>query len=115
MATAPEQLATIGARASVEEAIATRRPSSVGRWLVAPALIYAIIVTQVPFFLTLYYSTYRWNLLRPELKKRIWLENYRRTLFDDSIFREAAVNTLIFTVSAVAISLVLGLFYAELV
>jgi sorbitol/mannitol transport system permease protein len=95
--------------------MATRRPSSVGRWLVAPALIYAIIVTQVPFFLTLYYSTFRWNLLRPELKTRVWLENYRRTLFDDTIFRSATYNTLLFTVSAVILSLLLGLFYAELV
>jgi len=114
MATAEEQLSTAGA-SSVQGALATRRTSSVGRWLVAPALIYAIIVTQVPFALTLYYSTFRWNLLRPELKSRVWLENYRRTLFDDTIFREATINTLIFTIGAVAISLLLGLLYAELV
>jgi sorbitol/mannitol transport system permease protein len=115
MATIPEQYATTAVTSTTDARMATRRPGSIGRWLVAPALIYAIVITQVPFLLTLYYSTFRWNLLRPELKKRIWLENYRRTLFDDTIFREATVNTLIFTVSAVIISLLLGLFYAELV
>lgn len=115
MATAPDSLASTGPGASAHATIRTRRESSAGRWLVAPALIYAIVVTQVPFILTLYYSTYRWNLLRPELKARVWLENYRRTLVHDNIFREATINTLIFTVSAVVISLILGLLYAELV
>ena len=87
----------------------------IGRYLIAPALIYAIIVTQAPFIFTLYYSTLRWNLLRPERKGFIGLENYRRILFEDNIFRDAIFNTLLFTISAVVISLLLGLFYAELV
>jgi polyol transport system permease protein len=106
-----------GTRAdSIAEAAAqTRGYGSIGRWLVLPALAYAIIVTQLPFLLTLYYSTFRWNLLRPELKKYIGLDNYRRTLFHDQIFRDALYNTLFFTIGAVAISLLLGLFFAELV
>lgn len=85
-----------------------------GRLLITPALIYAILVTQAPFILTLYYSTLRWNLLRPERKGYIGLQNYHYILQDD-IFRTAIINTVIFTVAAVAISLVVGLFFAELV
>src|SRR5215212_3388835 len=85
------------------------------RLLIAPALIFAILVTQAPFALTLYYSTLRWNLLRPETKGFVGLENYRRILFDDDVYRTAIVNTVIFTVGVVTISLLLGLFYAELV
>lgn len=85
-----------------------------GRLLITPALIYALLVTQAPFILTLYYSTLRWNLLRPERKGYIGLQNYHYILQDD-IFRTAIVNTVIFTVAAVAISLVVGLFFAELV
>ncbi|MER2225046.1 MAG: sugar ABC transporter permease, partial [Rhodococcus sp. (in: high G+C Gram-positive bacteria)] len=30
-----------------------------------PALIFSIVVTQIPFLFTLYYSTQSWNLVRP--------------------------------------------------
>jgi sorbitol/mannitol transport system permease protein len=85
------------------------------RLLIAPALIFAILVTQAPFALTLYYSTLRWNLLRPETKGFVGLQNYRRILTDDEVFRTAILNTLIFTIGVVSLSLLLGLFYAELV
>jgi sorbitol/mannitol transport system permease protein len=85
------------------------------RLLITPALIFAILVTQAPFALTLYYSTLRWNLLRPETKGFVGLQNYRRILTDDDVFRTAILNTLIFTVGVVSFSLLLGLFYAELV
>jgi sorbitol/mannitol transport system permease protein len=98
-------------------------PSQVrrSRWLnsshllITPALIFAIVVTQAPFVITLYYSTLRWNLLRPETKGFVGLQNYRRILFDDDVFRTAILNTVIFTVGVVTLSLLLGLFYAELV
>jgi sorbitol/mannitol transport system permease protein len=113
LAVAKEDLA--GAR----RAAAAREPSrdygSIGRWLVAPALIYAIIVTQAPFIYTLYYSTFRYNLLRPERRKFIGIQNYQRILTSDTVFRDALTNTFIFTFAAVVISLLLGLFYAELV
>src|SRR5215218_401231 len=85
------------------------------RLLIMPALIFAIVVTQAPFLLTLYYSFLRWNLLRPETRSFVGLQNYRRILVDDEVFRTAILNTVIFTVGVVTISLVLGLFYAELV
>src|SRR5215218_1178621 len=115
MAVANPRISTAQPQATAQAAAETRHYGTAGRWLVAPALIYAIVVTQLPFFYTLYYSTFRYNLLRPERRAFVGLDNYRRTLFDDTIFREALVNTLIFTVGAVAISLLLGLFYAELV
>lgn len=99
----------------------TQRYYPIGRWLVAPAFIYAVIVTQLPFLLTLYYSGFRWNLLRPERKAWIGLQNYKdliTSLTDSSdpyAFRAAIVNTLIFTIGSVIFSLVLGLLFAELV
>ncbi len=94
---------------------------SVSRWLVAPAFIYAVIVTQAPFLVTLWDSTFRWNLLRPDRKANIGLLNYKNLIqsltnsADPYAFRASIVNSLIFTVGAVVISLVLGLLYAELV
>jgi sorbitol/mannitol transport system permease protein len=115
MAVAKSSIARAQPRTTAHGAVQTRRYGTVGRWLVAPALLYAIVVTQLPFIYTLYYSTFRYNLLRPERRAYIGLENYRRTLFDDPKFRDALVNTLIFTIGAVVLSLLLGLFYAELV
>src|SRR5215211_3899496 len=52
-----------------------------------PALILTIIVTQLPFVVTLYYSTLDWNLLHPEDgKKFIGLGNYTQA-FTDATFR----------------------------
>jgi len=73
-----------------------------------PALILTIVVTQLPFVVTLYYSTLDWNLLRPEDGKEfVGLSNYTEA-FTDSTFREAAFNTVLITGAAVIISMLFG-------
>jgi sorbitol/mannitol transport system permease protein len=86
----------------------------IGRLLVLPALIFAILVTQTPFILTIWYSLQRWNLNRPEQRGFVGLSNYTTLLTRDPSFREALVVTLLFVVAAVLASLVLGLAFAEL-
>lgn len=119
MAVAEEGVTAAGRRAG--RVADTRRYFSVGWLLVAPAFIYAVVVTQLPFFVALYDSTFRWNLMRPDRKARIGLQNYKDLLTsltkdsDPYAFRAAIVNSVIFTVSAVILSLLLGLLYAELV
>jgi sorbitol/mannitol transport system permease protein len=78
-----------------------------------PALIFAIVVTQIPFLFTLYYSTQSWNLVRPGSREFNWLNNYV-DVFKDSQFREVALNTVIMIVGTVVISVILGLFLALL-
>ncbi|MFC9360115.1 carbohydrate ABC transporter permease [Rhodococcus sp. NPDC057014] len=78
-----------------------------------PALIFMIVVTQIPFLFTLYYSTQSWNLVRPGSREFIGLQNYV-DVFKDSQFREVAVNTVILIVGTVLISVVLGLLLALL-
>ena len=58
----------------------------VGRLLVMPALIFAILVTQAPFILTIWYSLQRWNLNRPERRAFVGLDNYVYLLTQDSSF-----------------------------
>ena len=41
-----------------------------------PALIFMIVVTQIPFLFTLYYSTLSWNLVRPGSRRFVGLQNY---------------------------------------
>ncbi|MET8870833.1 sugar ABC transporter permease [Nocardia sp. NPDC004604] len=78
-----------------------------------PALIFMIVVTQVPFVFTLYYSTQSWNLVRPGSRHFTGLQNYA-DVFRDSQFRQVAFNTVILIVGTVIISVVLGLLLALL-
>ncbi len=87
----------------------------IGRLLVMPALIFAIIVTQAPFLLTIWYSLQRWNLNRPDRRAFVGLENYVYLLTRDPAFMEVILNTVVYVVGAVIASLLLGLLYAELV
>jgi polyol transport system permease protein len=79
-----------------------------------PALIFTIIVTQLPFLVTLVYSFFKWNLLRPGSREFAFLENYANVL-SDSATRKALVVTVLLTVGAVVASVLLGLACALLV
>jgi len=81
---------------------------------VAPALIYAIVITQAPFLLTIWFSLQKWNLLRPENSRFNGIGNYL-DLFQTSEFLSALINTVILVTASVLISLVLGSLFAELV
>jgi sorbitol/mannitol transport system permease protein len=78
-----------------------------------PALIFTIIVTQLPFLFTLWYSLQNWNLLRPDGDAFVGLSNYV-DIFADSTFRQAALNSIIFTLGCVFVAMVLGIVFALL-
>ncbi|MDF0528686.1 sugar ABC transporter permease [Tsukamurella sp. 8F] len=78
-----------------------------------PALIFMIVVTQIPFLFTLFYSTQSWNLVRPGSEHFVWLRNYA-TVFQDSQFRQVALNTVVLIVGTVIVSVLLGLVFALL-
>lgn len=73
-----------------------------------PALIWVIVFTQIPMAMTVYYSLQRWNMMRPGDRGFGGFENYRFILQDPQ-FRTALVNTVVLTVGAVFVSLLLGL------
>ena len=62
-----------------------------------PALIFMIVVTQIPFLFTLYYSTLSWNLVRPGSRQFVGLNNYIAVV-KDSQFWSVALNTVILIV-----------------
>ncbi|MFI5718787.1 carbohydrate ABC transporter permease [Nocardia sp. NPDC051750] len=78
-----------------------------------PALIFMIVVTQIPFLVTLYYSTQSWNLVRPGSQHFNGLNNYV-DVFQDSQFRTVALNTVVMIAGTVVISVILGLLLALL-
>ncbi|MGH3677544.1 MAG: carbohydrate ABC transporter permease [Mycobacterium sp.] len=78
-----------------------------------PALIFMIVVTQIPFLFTLYYSTLSWNLVRPGSRQFIGVQNYVDVV-QDSVFWQVAINTVVIIVATVLISVLLGLVLALL-
>ncbi|MBC7870383.1 MAG: sugar ABC transporter permease [Chitinophagaceae bacterium] len=83
------------------------------RLLTTPALIFMIVVTQVPLLFTIAYSLQRWNLLRPQRRGFVGLDNFPRVLQEPS-FLTIISNTLTLTLSVVILTLVLGMILALL-
>jgi len=78
-----------------------------------PALVFLIVVTQLPFLATLVISFMNWNALYPDQRHFTGVQNYQAVL-TDSILRSSVITTVVLTVSVVLISLVLGLLIALL-
>jgi sorbitol/mannitol transport system permease protein len=88
-----------------------RRQGWVRRAPLLPALVFTIIITQLPFLVTLYYSLESWSLVRPGSRHFVGFGNYA-DVFKDSQFRTTALNTVIMTVGTVLIAMVIGVLLA---
>ncbi|MCW2576506.1 MAG: binding-protein-dependent transport system inner rane component [Modestobacter sp.] len=78
-----------------------------------PALVFTIIVTQVPFVVTLIVSFMNWNAYYPNERGFAGLGNYASVLTDVNM-RHAILTTVILTVVVVLVSLLLGMAIALL-
>jgi len=104
----------------------TQRRTARERWRLRgpllPALIFTIVVTQIPFLVTIAVSTLNWNILQPSDKSFLGLGKYQSfaglknygTVFTDSRLRTAVTNTVVLTASVVVVSLLIGLVLAIL-
>jgi sorbitol/mannitol transport system permease protein len=81
--------------------------------LLYPAVIFVIILTQLPFLLTIVFSSINWNLLKPADRQFVGLKNYA-TVFSSGDLVPALVATITMTTMAVVSSLLLGLLFALL-
>ncbi|MEU1446690.1 carbohydrate ABC transporter permease [Streptomyces mirabilis] len=98
--------------------VRTRRSSgAAAKWKrripLLPALIFTIVVTQLPFVATLIISTFQWNILKPGERHFVGLSNFS-FVFTDERLRTAVLNTVVLTASVVIISVILGLGLAML-
>ncbi len=84
-----------------------RREAWKRRLPLLPALLFVIVVTQVPFLFTLFYSLTDWRIDTPDPREFIGVENYTG-LPDDSAFLDAGWVSIQMTVSAVLLSVVVG-------
>jgi len=73
-----------------------------------PALIFTIVLTQLPFVVTLVVSFMDWNAYYPDERGFAGLDNFRRVVTDVNM-RGAIVTTIILTATVVLVSLLLGL------
>ncbi|MEO5610859.1 MAG: sugar ABC transporter permease [Ornithinibacter sp.] len=83
------------------------------RGLVLPAVILLILLTQVPFLVTIGFSMMRWNLLYPKERGFTGLSNYQTALTSGALWPSIVATVLITTLSVV-LSLLLGLLFAML-
>ncbi|MEU3140391.1 sugar ABC transporter permease [Nocardiopsis alba] len=107
------------ATAPPREATATPSPSTSARgrarvsgWArrapLLPALVFMLVVTQLPFLATVVYSFRSWNLLRPDSQAWVGVANYA-AVFTDRQFLGAAANTILITASCVVVAMLLGI------
>ncbi len=83
------------------------------RSLILPALIFGIVMTQIPFLVTIYFSLLNWNLLKPGEIGFAWFKNYV-SVFTTGDLIPSIIATVGITASAVILSLLFGLLFAVL-
>jgi sorbitol/mannitol transport system permease protein len=98
---------------AVQPRAISRREGWLRRLPLLPALIYTIVVTQIPFVVTLWYSfqSYFWNSTAPA--HFTGLSNYK-TVFTNAAFRSSVLRTVIMTASSVIVAMILGIAFAVL-
>ncbi|MFN3925132.1 MAG: carbohydrate ABC transporter permease, partial [Pseudarthrobacter sp.] len=111
MTTATARISRPGRNAATPSQNARQRDRALAwarRAPLLPALIFLILVTQLPFVATLIISFMNWNSLSPDKTAFAGLENYATVLTDPDL-RQAIFTTILLTVSVVLISLLIGL------
>jgi polyol transport system permease protein len=96
------------------------RPRGMGRreaWQrrlpLLPALVYIVIVTQIPFVVTLWYSFQNYFFDVPGAAHFAGLSNYK-AVFTSAAFRGSLVRSVVMTVTAVIVAMILGVAIAVL-
>ncbi len=88
------------------------RRDVLGGILVAPAILYVLLLVGLPFLLAVYYSVSAYTIYDPSWRF-VGLENFRQIVANPT-FRETLTNTFLFTFGSQALGLVLGKFGAFL-
>ena len=93
--------------------MATANTRRLARAMLAPSVVILFIWMIVPLVLTLWYSFQSYNLLNPINNGFAGISNYVYFLSDPSFF-QAFVNTLVLTISVLAITVIGGILLALL-
>jgi sorbitol/mannitol transport system permease protein len=104
----PHTSRAAAAKASASPPTRRRRGAWARRAPLLPALLFMIVVTQLPFVGTLVISFMRWNALNPDDRGWAGFQNYKAE-FTDPQLRHALTTTVTLTATVVLVSLLLGL------
>jgi sorbitol/mannitol transport system permease protein len=72
-----------------------------------PALLFTVVVTQVPFLVNIWFSLQEWTIVPPRGPDFIGLENFTKG-YSNSFFLDAVMTSVTQTVAAVLLSLLIG-------
>ncbi|MGI9667312.1 MAG: carbohydrate ABC transporter permease [Acidimicrobiia bacterium] len=102
---------------AADDAAELRRAERREKWMrrlpLLPALIFTIVVTQIPFIFSIWYSLTDWTIIPPSGPDFVGLQNYIDG-YKDPFFHDAVIVSVIMTVSAVLLSLFIGTLLALL-
>jgi sorbitol/mannitol transport system permease protein len=90
-----------------------RREAWLRRLPLLPALVFTVVVTQVPFLVSVWFSLTQWTVVPPRPPEFAGLENYRR-LLSSEFFLSAVWTSVVMTVASVLLSVLLGTLLAVL-
>ncbi len=90
-----------------------RKNAWTSRGLLMPAFIFLLILTQIPFLVTIGFSMMKWNLLYPADRGFTGVDNYKTALTSGALW-PSIVATVLITAFSVALSLLFGLLFAML-
>lgn len=88
------------------------RRDVLGSLMVAPAILYVLLLVGVPFLMAVYYSVSAYTIYDPSWKF-VGLSNFE-DIIEDPTFRQTLYNTFVFTFGSQILGLVLGKFGAFL-
>jgi multiple sugar transport system permease protein len=111
MTTTTTPAAAEAATGGAQRSDRSRAEDSLGRKLVAPAVIMMLLVTAYPMFRALYLSLFQYRATAPDDREFIGLQNYVTVLTDQLWWRDIW-NTVVIMVITVAVELVIGFAFA---
>ncbi|MFV0335349.1 MAG: carbohydrate ABC transporter permease [Tropicimonas sp.] len=86
---------------------AGRRKGWSRRTPLMPAMITVLLVTQIPFAITIYFGLHSWNMVSTSGPRLVWFRNFARA-WSDPVFLKALGNTATMTGAIIVLSLAVG-------
>ena len=80
-------------------------------WMVAPAVVFLLLISIYPLITSLYYAFTDYSLTTNRPPRFVFLNNFRNLVLDDRFWNALKV-TFVYTIGVVAVELVVGLLLA---
>jgi polyol transport system permease protein len=109
----PTELDEVEARTALDRKRLKRKELWTNRSLMLPAVIFLIVMTQIPFLTTIGYSLTEWNLLYPQDRQFAGLDNYTSALTSGDLW-PSIMATVQITALSVTLAVLFGLLFAVL-